>query len=386
MKCSASDTPLMPPNNFSRCQALNREHEVKMSANNLMKALLAAAVLCGSLSLAEASERVAIGAIRWDAWFADAVNPYEKNLDDKQWHGRLPFYAKIISDNKVEVRGDTQAAVDQEIAYAKAGGIDYWAFLYYPEGIRNDGFNHGYMNRARRLYLTSQHKSDVNFCLIVNPGRHTDPHNMDTEINEWLAMIQEPSYQKVAGDRPLLYFMFWQKNSTVERLFGSAEKGRAYMDRLRKRIMEKGQKNPYFVALSQKPEIGAAAAEDAGLDAISAYTSWGGPGYAGTCAGCVKNWNGMKATGKKVIPNLVAGWGGPRDGKGDTKQPTPTELGAHVRSAFNWIDANTEAAEAKTMLLYAWNEVDEGGWIVPDKGQGTTKLDAVRRVVDERRK
>ena len=94
----------------------------------------------------------------------------------------------------------------------------------------------------------------------------------------------------------------------------------------------------------------------------------------------------MKATGKKVIPNLVAGWGGPRDGKGDTKQPTPTELGAHVRSAFNWIDANTEAAEAKTMLLYAWNEVDEGGWIVPDKGQGTTKLDAVRRVVDERRK
>jgi hypothetical protein len=30
--------------------------------------------------------------------------------------------------------------------------------------------------------------------------------------------------------------------------------------------------------------------------------------------------------------------------------------------------------------------VDEGGWIVPDKGQGTTKLDAIRRVVDERRK
>ncbi len=340
--------------------------------------------LCESLSPAASPEQVTIGAIRWDAWFADAVNPYEKNLTDKQWHGRLPFYAKIISDNKVEVRGDTQAAVDQEIAYAKAGGIDYWAFLYYQEGRRSDGFNHDYMNRARRLYLTSEHKSDVKFCLIVNPRRNADPHNPDKDINEWIAMMQEPSYQKVAGDRPLLYFMFWYPDSTVERIFGSLEKGRAYMDKLRKRIMETGQKNPYFVALSQKPEIGAAAAEGAGLDAISAYTSWGGPGYTGTCAGCVKNWNGMKATGIKVVPNLVAGWGGPRDGKGDTKQPTPAELAAHVRSAFNWMDANAEVAEAKTMLFYAWNEVDEGGWLVPDKGQGTAKLDAIRRVVEER--
>jgi len=74
--------------------------------------------------------RPTIGAIRWDAWFADEVNPYEKNLADKKWHGRLPFYARIVSDTEVEVRGDTQAAMDQEIAYAKAGGVDYWAFLY----------------------------------------------------------------------------------------------------------------------------------------------------------------------------------------------------------------------------------------------------------------
>ena len=94
----------------------------------------------------------------------------------------------------------------------------------------------------------------------------------------------------------------------------------------------------------------------------------------------------MKATGKKVVPNLVAGWGGPRDGKGDAMQPTPAELAAHVRSAFDWIAASPAVAEAKTTLFYAWNEVDEGGWLVPDKGQGTAKLDAIRKVVDERRK
>jgi hypothetical protein len=202
MKSSASDAPSMLPNNLSRCQALNQEHQVKIFANNWQNALFAAAAMCGSLSLAEASERVAVGAIRWDAWFTDAVNPYENNLADKQWHGRLPFYAKIISDTKVEVRGDTQAAVDQEIAYAKAGGIDYWAFLYYREGIRNDGFNHGYMNRARRLYLTSQHKSDVNFCLIVNPRRTTDPRNMDNDAPV-SSLDLLPTALAVAGAEPL---------------------------------------------------------------------------------------------------------------------------------------------------------------------------------------
>jgi hypothetical protein len=331
------------------------------------------------------SDKVTIGAIRWDAWFTDTINPYEKNLRDQKWRGRLPFYAKIVSDTVVEVRGDTQEAVDQEIAYAKAGGVDYWAFLYYSQGIRNDGFKHDYMNRARRLYLSSKHKKDVNFCLIVSPGRAADPKNPDREINEWIDMMKEPSYQKVADGRPLLYLMFWDPNASVVRFFGSLEKGRAYMDKLRDQIMKTGLKNPYFVALSQKPETGAAAAEEAGLDAISSYTSWGGPDYTGLCAAQIRHWDAMKATGKKVVPNISAGWGGPRDGKGDTLQPKPGELALHLLSAFRWIDMNPDAAEAKTMLFYSWNEVDEGGWLVPDKGQGTAKLDAIRSVVNERR-
>jgi hypothetical protein len=342
---------------------------------------LLAIACCTKNSKSHIMSRPTIGAIRWDAWFADTVNPYEKNLADKQWHGRLPFYAKVISDTQVEVRGDKQEVVDQEIAYAKAGGIDYWAFLYYQPGIRKDGFNHDYMNRARRLYMSSKHKSDVNFCLIVYPKGATDK-----DINEWLAMLQEPSYQKVAGGRPLLYLMFWDQKDSVEGVFGTKEIGHAWIDKLRQRIMQTGQMNPYLVTLSQNPQMGSSVSTKAGLDAISAYTSWGQPGYAGTVAGCVKNWNGMKATGEKVVPNLSAGWGGPRDGKGDTQQPRPDELAAHLRSSYEWMDANPNVAEAKTMLFYAWNEVDEGGWLVPDKGQGTAKLDAIRKVVDERKK
>ena len=101
------------------------------------------------------AERVTVGAIRWDAWFSDPHNPYVKNLSAHKWHHRLPFYAEIISDSEVRIQNDVQEVVDREIAYARQGGIDYWAFLYYQPTVRKDGFDHDAMNRARRLFLSS---------------------------------------------------------------------------------------------------------------------------------------------------------------------------------------------------------------------------------------
>jgi hypothetical protein len=328
------------------------------------------------------NEPVTIGAIRWDAWFTDpeVVNPYEKALCPIEWHGRLPFYSRIISDTLVEVRGDTQEAVDQEIAYAKAGGIDYWAFLYYSNTVRDDGFKHDYMNRARRLYLSSKHKSDIHFCLIINP-RHSG-----SEINEFLDMMQEPTYQKVADGRPLLYIRYWDPTHTPSAWFGSNENCRTYMDNFRAKIVAQGLKTPYCVVLTQSPEGWRNVAIASGMDAISAYTSWGGSNYTQMHFAHIAYWNRMKATGIKVVPNMTAGWGGPQDSNGDTMQPTPDELSTHLRAGYKWIDTNPDVAESKTMLFYAWNEVAEGGWLVPDKGQGPARLEAIRKVVDERKK
>lgn len=331
-------------------------------------------------------ERITMGAIRWDAWFTDPYNPYADNLTDKRWHGRLPFYAKVLSDTKVQIYGDTQKVVDQEIAYAKAGGIDYFVFPFHFPDIRDDGFRHDKMIRARDLYLSSKHKDDVKFCMLDSPGHayqlnKTDPRNPnDKRTLELIGLMKQPNYQKVVGGRPLLYLMFWNPDErlgggTKVSFFDTAENGRGWLDALRKRVMEAALPNPYLVALAQTPEGGASIATDGGLDAISAYTSWGGPDYAGLCAAHVRFWDSMKATGVKVIPNLSAGWGGPRDGSGDKLQPKPGEIGTHLSSALRWIDANPKAAEAKTMLWYAWNEIDEGGWLIPDKGHGTAKLD-----------
>lgn len=66
--------------------------------------------------------------------------------------------------------------------------------------------------------------------------------------------------------------------------------------------MATGQKNPYFVVLTMTPQAGAVA-----RDAIGAYTSFGGNNYAELCAAHLKDWDGMKATGRKVVPDLGSG-------------------------------------------------------------------------------
>jgi hypothetical protein len=67
--------------------------------------------------------------------------------------------------------------------------------------------------------------------------------------------------------------------------------------------------------------------------------------------------------------------------------PTPIELAHHRTDAPDWTRANaTTAPPAQTVLVYAWNEHDEGGWLCPTlKPDGTTvdasRLDGIEAVL-----
>ena len=47
---------------------------------------------------------------------------------------------------------------------------------------------------------------------------------------------------------------------------------------------------------------------------------------------------------------------------------TPDELAAHVRAALEWTKANRDLNPANAVIIYAWNEHDEGGWLQPTLG------------------
>jgi hypothetical protein len=337
------------------------------------------------------ADRPLVGAIRWDAWFAGGH--YERFLAPELWHDRLPFYGKVLPDGKVEVRSDTQDVMDREIAYASGAGLDFWAFCYYhpkswPEA---DRYNYGW-----KLYLSSKRKKDLRFCLILQGGSHMGPkQEWPQTAAKFVELFKESTYQKVLGGRPLIFVFSCEY---VEPHFGSAEEARKAFDLLREQSRKAGLGDPYIVAQVFSAAEGAKYVDAFGWDALSAYSAPGSGErreypYADLASVNRWYWDSFKATGRKVIPTINTGWDGrprltdPNLAKNYNgawyRMPAPAELAANLRAALDWNRANPDTAEANAVLIYAWNETDEGGWLVPTIKEGTARLDAIRGVLKD---
>jgi hypothetical protein len=57
------------------------------------------------------------------------------------------------------------------------------------------------------------------------------------------------------------------------------------------------------------------------------------------------------------------------------------QIASHIGDVRDWVELNPQNAEANAVLTYAWNEISEGGWLIPTIGEGTARLDEVRKVV-----
>jgi hypothetical protein len=68
--------------------------------------------------------------------------------------------------------------------------------------------------------------------------------------------------------------------------------------------------------------------------------------------------------------------------------PTAEELADNIQQALSFVEANNDYdgnCEANTILIYAWNENDEGGWIMPtlntDGTVDDSRLKAIKQIV-----
>ena len=52
-----------------------------------------------------------------------------------------------------------------------------------------------------------------------------------------------------------------------------------------------------------------------------------------------------------------------------------------MKAAATFVSVNPSVVPARSVLIYAWNEYDEGGWIAPMLDDGTARLDAIRAVL-----
>ena len=324
------------------------------------------------------TEKTLVGAIRWDAWGWDR-NPVSmtfcRNLSNKAYHYRIPFFAEMLDEVNVKIDGVRQEVYDRELQYAHDAGIDYFAVCWYPDGSR--------LEYQRKLYFTSAYKHLVKWCIIYG----THPFDNDRDMAWLVGEMKQDTYQKVAGGRPL------------GNMFAPNEGAGPFIEKLRADCAAAGLQEPYFAGMGVSKDI-SGMARRLGLDAISAYCCYAQNGcvYETQIIGERQRWEDYRSTGMEVIPFVTTGFDNrPRfEGKGDNgtgdgyacayiEQATPEQLARHLHGAIEWCKAHPDTAKANAVLLYAWNENDEGGWLVPTKQEierygASPKLDAIATV------
>jgi hypothetical protein len=328
---------------------------------------------------ADESMHPIVGAIRWDAWYGDGrvTKAVEASLGQPKYHFRLPWFARVTGGDKVSINGDSQSVMDQEIAYAAQAGLGFWAFLDYLGEAPG-------MSIGLKRYLAAKDKKGVRFCLIEE-GARLDRAGAKT----WSRLVEHfknANYQTVLDGRPLLCVFA-----------KTAKLGKAEWDDLKRQTIAAGLKAPYLVLLGWEAEKDSAAL---GFDAVSEY-SCTGKGYTNdpeTYARLTshhvreKLWDKWRRERTACITFATAGWDTrPRQERPppwcawvkatpdstpparqrpliDAVTATPEELAAHIRDAVEWTKANRDINPSGTILIYAWNEHDEGGWLQPTLG------------------
>lgn len=331
------------------------------------------------VSLNAGDELPIVGAIRWDAYYGDGgvTKAVEFSLGQPKFHFRLPWFAQLLGEDKVLINGDSQAIMEQEITYAAQAGLNYWAFLDYLDDAPS-------MTIGLNRYLGAKDKKGVRYCL-VEEGSRLDKAG----TKAWKQLVEHfrhPHYQTVLGGRPLLY------------LFGKTTNlNKPEWEEFKRQSVSAGVKSPYLVLMGWNADKDR---QDLGFDAISEYAC-AGKGYTTdpetyekltTHHVHVKLWDHWKRARTPCITFATAGWDTrPRQERPpswctwikptpdltayteqkaliDATTATPSELGAHIRAAIEWTNSNRDLNPANAIIIYAWNEHDEGGWLQPTLG------------------
>lgn len=337
------------------------------------------AVLAAPLVLV--AERPSVGAIRWDAWSGgDVTREVEQTLSPPEHRLRLPWFASIDASGRAHIDAAADGIMEQEIGYARQAGLDYWAFLMYPEADP--------MSSALTRYLRSPRRKELGFCIILHNTFNVPETAWPAERARTLQLLSEPGYQKV-GSRPLVFFFNPSADAALTK----------------KRLAELRAvpgKDPYFAYMGWDPVSDHTKHAREGFDAVSAYAyPQDEPVYARHTEDLERNqWARALQHGIPCVPLVSTGWdkrprqnhpvSWEKDAAYLTQRTfpstaTPTEIVSHLSRALAFVNQNPRVCPAKTVILYAWNEHDEGGWLCPTRsGSGTPdtrRIEAVGSVL-----
>jgi hypothetical protein len=281
-------------------------------------------------------------------------------------------------------RDDSLAIMERQIDLAADHGLAFFAFCWYwhdngrainPPGIREDP-----KHICLDLFLKAKNRDRLKFCLLV--ANHAGfeiqgPEHWKQAVEFWMPYLKHPQHVRVGGKPFVILF-----NAS-----GGEREDLAAMQDAARRAGLPG----LAIAGCGGGAVEAGYTHRTHYNVVPGYAS--GPerhSYAELVAANRTAWGGRPD--QPYIPIVTAGWDKrPWEGPTGLHQPagsyypdrTPAQCRDFLQSALAWMDQHPEQATAERLvLIYAWNEFGEGGYVAPTKGDPDGEyLKALRSVV-----
>ncbi|MGV8094307.1 MAG: glycoside hydrolase family 99-like domain-containing protein [Mangrovibacterium sp.] len=307
--------------------------------------------------------------------------------------------------------------MEQQIEYAVAGGLTYFAFDWYYNAAPN-------MNRAVDTFLKTGNSNKMQFCLLVanHEGAYIPYDKWEDACNQWIPYLTNKQALKVDG-KPVIFF--FSAYHLADKL-GGTEKTKECIDYLDSRVKEAGFpgvmvigcENPYGSGLERTIDYNPEAFNETewiallkerklqGLSGLSGYnyrkyspvttasgtTTYRLP-YKEMTSQHEKCWEAFSEYQSiPYVPVILGGWdcrpwetttysGGNRSCYAPDR--TPRQLYDHILNAAEWMKKNPNSSLDNIAIIYAFNEYCEGGYIAPTLGDRGLLLNAVRQATQK---
>jgi hypothetical protein len=342
-------------------------------------------------SAQEAKPRMKLGAYYFAGWAGKS--PFDDGKPEHAWAKGMPthFTKKLATEFAGRTplwgwRDDTPEIMERQIDLAADHGVAFFSFCWYwadnkgpinVKAIENDP-----KHLPMRLFMEAKNNDRMEFCLLVANHQGSEivgPAAWKQAADHWITLFKHPRYLRADG-KPLL--VIFSPN-------GADAKGLAYLQEAARKAGFPG------VAVAA---CGGGKVEN-GFSLQTRYNVIPGYGnlskkhpYQELVDAHVRAWQG--SPDQPCIPALSQGWDRrPWESPDGLRHKiavswyfegnTPEAFGVALTRMAQWMDANpTEVTKDRLAMIYAWNEIGEGGWLVPcrDDPDGAY-LKAIRRVI-----
>jgi hypothetical protein len=340
-----------------------------------------------------------IGAFYFGGWWENPPAHFAPEIKlptpVKDW--RIPF------PEREPVTGwydDKQAIMDKQIELASDGGINFFAFDWYPPSAvaeHNYPGSNANLNNGLRFFMASPQNHKMSFMLVYNnqpPFAFSTPQEWANACNYWITVFKHPRYLKVNG-KPVFFLL---SVSELRKAMGGSSGVKAALTQLRNAAKAEGFPGVEIIGALPGPGPHNTTAINFAKDGYDAYSAYNFPLSQRNNAGAMPYpemiekesgiWQSFDSSPIPLIPYLTSSWDRRATRGTDDKdsiwltEHTPEAFREFLALAKQYMEKPARAhLEVKNLLfLYAWNEIGEGGILIPTKQDGDSYLKQIREV------